>query len=194
MSLRGTGWKCRFSREDSVTGIPAHELPHVFERFHRVEGAKGRTYEGTGIGLALIQELVKLHGGTIGVESPVASSIFTVTMTASGWRTCLRRITPGERPAVSTAMRAEAFSGEALTWIARDRLANPSDKSSSAQPLAQRAARPRILLADDNADMRDHVTRVLGSDYDVTAVGDGLAALKAIRDHRPDLMISDVCA
>ena len=54
---------------DTGTGIPAAALPHIFERFHRVSGGKSRTHEGTGIGLALVQELVKLHGGEVNVES-----------------------------------------------------------------------------------------------------------------------------
>jgi signal transduction histidine kinase len=54
---------------DTGTGIPAEHLPRLFERFHRVPNARGRTHEGTGIGLALVNELVKLHGGTIEVES-----------------------------------------------------------------------------------------------------------------------------
>src|SRR6476660_2866438 len=54
---------------DTGTGIPQDELPRLFERFHRVEGAKGRTYEGSGIGLALVQELARLHGGNVTVES-----------------------------------------------------------------------------------------------------------------------------
>src|SRR5581483_11341461 len=64
---------------DTGTGIPAAELPRLFERFHRVEGARGRSYEGTGIGLALVQELVKLHGGSIHVESQAGKgSLFHV--------------------------------------------------------------------------------------------------------------------
>lgn len=54
---------------DTGVGIPTEELPHMFERFHRVRGTAGRTIEGTGIGLSLVQELVKLHGGTISVTS-----------------------------------------------------------------------------------------------------------------------------
>jgi signal transduction histidine kinase len=54
---------------DTGVGIPESELARVFERFHRVEGQKSRSFEGSGIGLALVQELVKLHGGTIRVES-----------------------------------------------------------------------------------------------------------------------------
>ncbi len=52
---------------------PDSELPHIFERFHRVEGTKGRSFEGTGIGLALISELVKLHGGDVRVRSKLGS-------------------------------------------------------------------------------------------------------------------------
>src|SRR5690606_12990674 len=69
VSLREHAGMARLSVQDTGTGIPEHELPRMFERFHRIEGAPGRTYEGTGIGLALIQELVRLHGGTIAVSS-----------------------------------------------------------------------------------------------------------------------------
>ena len=66
---------------DTGTGIPEAELPHLFERFHRVQGARGRSIEGSGIGLALVQELVKLHGGTVAVESTVGKgSAFTVDL------------------------------------------------------------------------------------------------------------------
>lgn len=57
--------------QDTGTGISSAEIPHLFERFHRVPGARGRTYEGSGIGLSLVQELVKLHEGTISVSSEV---------------------------------------------------------------------------------------------------------------------------
>src|SRR5205085_8329656 len=66
---------------DTGEGIPAHEVPRLFERFHRVEGQRGRTQEGSGIGLALVQELVKIHGGTVHVESALNhGTAFTVTM------------------------------------------------------------------------------------------------------------------
>ena len=66
---------------DTGTGIPADDLPKVFERFHRVEGSRGRSFEGTGIGLALVSELVKAHGGTVRVESVVGrGSTFVVSL------------------------------------------------------------------------------------------------------------------
>ena len=66
---------------DTGVGIPEDQRERVFERFHRIEGTSARTYEGTGIGLALVQELVKLHGGSVRVESAVGvGSTFTVTI------------------------------------------------------------------------------------------------------------------
>src|SRR5262249_4879585 len=66
---------------DTGTGIPAHELPHIFERFHRIRDARARTHEGTGIGLALVQELVRLHAGSITVASEVGvGTTFTVVI------------------------------------------------------------------------------------------------------------------
>jgi signal transduction histidine kinase len=66
VGLTDDGRSARLAVSDTGTGIQPHELPRVFERFHRVEGARGRSFEGSGIGLALTQELVKLHGGEIG--------------------------------------------------------------------------------------------------------------------------------
>ena len=67
--------------EDTGVGIPDSELPRLFERFHRIENTQGRSYEGTGIGLALVQELVKLHGGTVQVTSQLGQgSRFIVTL------------------------------------------------------------------------------------------------------------------
>ena len=67
--LQGDGVAARLTVRDTGTGIPEHELPNLFQRFHRIEGSEGRSHEGSGIGLALVKELVELHGGTISVNS-----------------------------------------------------------------------------------------------------------------------------
>ena len=193
VSLREVDAHAVLSVRDSGTGIPAHELPNIFKRFHRVEGAHGRTYEGTGIGLALIQELVKLHGGTIGVESEMGKgTAFTIAIPFGATHLPQDRINLIERGITSTGVRPDAFIGEAVTWVAHDRLSDPSGDGPVHRPAIEKSERPRVLLADDNADMRDHVTRVLGVAYDVTAVADGAAALKSARSTPPDLVISDV--
>ncbi len=180
---------------DTGTGIPDTELPKIFHRFHRVEGARGRTYEGTGIGLALVQELVKLHGGSVGVESVFGvGSTFTVTVPLGTVHLPSERI-GGSRTLVSTALGASVFVEEALQWLpdtgaAAATGAPGSGAAPDAAPGA--ASRPRIVLADDNADMREYVRRLLASSYDVIAMADGQEALQAVALHQPDLVLTDV--
>ena len=180
---------------DTGTGIPAGELPHLFERFRRVDGARGRSIEGSGIGLALVQELVKLHGGDIGVRSEIGSgSTFTISIPFGTAHL------PGERlgaprPQVSTHMRAQAYVDEAMGWL--EGTASDLPQASTAEDLGYDAtsaavSRELVLLADDNTDMRDYVRRLLSERYQVEAVRDGRAALEAACRRRPDLILSDV--
>jgi hypothetical protein len=157
---------------DTGAGIAESEVPHIFERFHRVDGAKGRTYEGTGIGLALVQELVKLHGGSVSVRSrPGEGSAFTVMIPLGSAHLPQDRI--GSATAqISTGVLAEAFADEAASWVSQQRLAHPS-AYFPAHLEATTGEHPRVLLADDNADMRDYVSRILGRQYELTAVADG---------------------
>ena len=165
---------------DSGVGIPAEALPRVFERFHRVEDARGRSHEGSGIGLALVNELVKLQGGSIAVQSTVGKgTAFTVTIPKGRAHLPAERI-KGETAAPSAA-RAHAYVAEALGWLPRTEHAVAAPRTG-----------PRVLLADDNADLRDYAHRLLAEHYDVEAVADGQAALEAARARPPQLVISDV--
>ena len=102
---------------DTGTGIPAAELPHLFERFRRVEGARGRSFEGSGIGLALVQELVKLHGGQIRVQSEAGrGSAFIVTIPFGSSHLPADRLN-AETPQARTNVRAQAYLDEALGWL-----------------------------------------------------------------------------
>ena len=168
---------------DTGTGIAASELPRIFDRFHRVEGAKSRTHEGTGIGLALVQELAKMHGGDVKAESTEGrGSTFTVTVPFGTAHLPRERI--GAKSLLpTTALGADPFVEEALGWL------------PGAPPLMPKPAegpRPRIVWADDNRDMREYVRRLLAGRYDVEAVADGEQALAAARRARPDLILSDV--
>ena len=186
---------------DSGVGIPEAELPCLFDRFHRVKGANSRTNEGTGIGLALVQELIRVHGGTVRVESRVGKgSTFTVTVKTGHAHLPADRL-GAQRSQTSTGTRADAYVKEALSWVtdmeaASTPLSSPVEAAgcSSLREVAQprSAARPRILWADDNADMRDYVRRLLSERYDVTAVSDGTTALTAALATPPDLVLTDV--
>ena len=185
---------------DTGTGIPGEEMPHLFERFHRVQGATGRTYEGSGIGLSLVQELVKLHGGTIQVSSVVdQGSCFTVLI-PTGYAHIPKERIGKTRTLASTAMRAATYVEEALRWLPEERDGGAGGDGEAGEALlsfsaslASPAPSARILLADDNADMRDYVKRLLVSQgYEVETVVDGVAAKKSVRQQLPDLVLTDV--
>jgi len=195
VTLRPAGAAVELAVRDTGTGIPAAELPHLFERFHRVEGARGRTHEGTGIGLTLVQDLVQLHGGSVQVEStPNQGSTFRVTIPTGTAHLPADQI-GGLRTLASTALGASPYVEEALRWLPEAVPAHvPTAPPHPTLPGATSAAneRARILWADDNADMRDYVRRLLSTRYDVEAVADGELALAAAYARRPDLILADV--
>jgi signal transduction histidine kinase/DNA-binding response OmpR family regulator len=179
---------------DTGIGVAEEELPRLFERFHRIEGARGRTFEGSGIGLALVQELVKLHGGTITAESASGVGTTFIVRLAFGTEHLPRDSIEGQ--AGSTRSRnAAAFVEEAMRWLPQP--ADIAGEAGTAALIEASETAPgsgmRVVLADDNADMRDYVRRLLEvQGYMVEAVGDGKAALAAARATGPDLILSDV--
>lgn len=180
---------------DTGTGIAEAELPHVFERFHRIRGARARTQEGTGIGLALVQELVKLHGGTISVTSEVEKgTAFTVSIPTGSAHLPADRI-GAERAPSSAVLSPEMFVEEALRWTPQESGAEDvmveAEELAIERPHAADASR-RILLVDDNADMRGYVKRILSRHWSVETAADGRAALEAARARVPDLVLADV--
>ena len=194
VSTRKVDNSVEFVVRDTGTGIANEDLPHLFERFYRVKGAHGRTFEGSGIGLALVQELAKLHGGAVRVESQVGrGSTFTVTVPLGKAHLPQDRI-GAPRTLASTALRGEAYVEELLHWLPD--IEKESASSNSFHPdlgestIGERRA--RVLLADDNADMRDYVRKLLSPMCDVRAVADGQAALDAVRQDAPDIIVSDV--
>jgi signal transduction histidine kinase/DNA-binding response OmpR family regulator len=194
VSLRGLGSEVELTVRDTGVGISAIELPRVFERFHRIEGQRGRTHEGTGIGLALVDELVRLHGGRIGVSSaPGQGAEFRVAIPLGTAHLPPDRIR-GTRELASTAVRASAFVEEALRWLPDCVTGQPGKAVESEAGLSPAEGQPRIVLADDNADMRSYVARILDQGgYAVEAVTDGEAALAAARRGAPPaLVLTDV--
>ncbi|HZI09601.1 MAG TPA: ATP-binding protein [Myxococcus sp.] len=192
VALRWLGGRVELSVEDTGTGIPPEELPRVFERFHRVQGASGRSHEGSGIGLALVQELVKLHGGSVGVQSVQGrGTTFTVTLPTGSAHLPTGLGTSAE-PRPPTGLGASAFLAEAAQWSGPAVSSFPPPRTPAEEARTALQAGARILVADDNADMRGYLVRLLSSHWHVEAVGDGVQALAAARARPPDLVISDV--
>jgi signal transduction histidine kinase/DNA-binding response OmpR family regulator len=180
---------------DTGAGIAEHELPRVFERFHRVEGAPGRSHEGSGIGLALVQELVKLHGGELTVTSELGQgSAFTVSMPFGAAHLPFDQV--AETTTAGAPQAESSYVQEALRWLpgepaAGQASANGADASAlvEGEPDADVG---RVLLVDDNADMRDYAQRLLSERWYVDTAGNGREALAAARARRPDVIVSDV--
>jgi PAS domain S-box-containing protein len=193
--LRSAGDRVELRVIDTGVGIPESDLPRMFERFHRIKHTRARTHEGTGIGLALVQELVRLHGGAVTVASEEGrGTTFTVSIPTGSSHLPDNRISGGRQ---LTARRSGAipYVEEALRWLPAadgrsDRLTNPIEDAPKATDVSEMPG--RVLIADDNADMREYVGRILGRSYRIEAVGDGTAALERIRSDAPDLVIADV--
>ena len=188
---------------DTGVGIPQDELPRLFDRFHRVQNTRSRTHEGSGIGLALVQELVKLHGGSVRVESAVGKGTVFIVRVPLGTAHLPAEKIGGTRTLASTAVGARPYVEEALRWLPDSKYGEateelvPQDEllPVPCRPLAQKddaENRPRILIADDNADMRQYLARLLSERYAVQTCPDGRAALDAVKVHAPDLVLSDV--
>ncbi len=203
VNLKPAGESVELTVRDTGVGIAAKDLLQLFDRFHRIEGARGRTYEGSGIGLALVQELVKLHGGTARVESEVGiGSAFIVSIPFGKNHLPADRI-GATRTLASTSLQGEGYIEEALRWIPEiqnsergirneGRLESAVDSAQSIPLSTFGVPHSKILLADDNADMREYVRRLLSAQYEVVTVADGKEALKAAREIAFDLILSDV--
>jgi signal transduction histidine kinase len=172
---------------DTGAGIPSNELPRVFERFHRVEAIRGRSHEGSGIGLALVSELVKLHGGEISATSEVGrGSTFRIRL----------RFGSAHLPADQLASHRDdrersdgkAYVEEALGWLRQPDAEAPAATAINAavQPTAH------ILVADDNADMADYARRLLADRWAVETVANGREALRVARARPPDVIVTDI--
>jgi PAS domain S-box-containing protein len=206
VSLKSAGESVELTVRDTGVGIAAKNLPQLFERFHRVEEARGRTHEGSGIGLALVQELVKLHGGTVRVESELGlGSAFIVSIPFGFAHLPAEHVkaTHGnERALTAKATGARAFVEEALQWLPTETNSQTAGKwrgvdatgvpLSASLPIPPYVSLGRILLADDNSDMREYIRRLFAANYEIEAVADGEAALQAAHERPPDLVLSDV--
>jgi len=168
---------------DTGVGIPKEELPKMFQRFHRVQNVTGRTYEGSGIGLSLVKELVKLHGGEISVTSNVGKGSEFAVSIPTGKKHLSQDQLFDEETDVTTLVN-DTFIEAAETLIANHTVKeirnNRSNHSST------------ILIVDDNADMREYLAAILATSYNVHTAKNGLDALEKLKTDKPSLILTDV--
>ncbi|GCE16292.1 hypothetical protein KDK_00920 [Dictyobacter kobayashii] len=205
VTLQPQGTNVVFSVQDTGVGIPESELPHMFERFHRVTGVEGRTYEGTGIGLSLVYELVKLHEGTIEVTSTLGvGSTFTISLpfhTHQATRASHANVQKATSSPLSTTLYKNELTSlipgyeQHFEYISEEQESIPTSSPaiSEVQPGAKgEIISSRILFVDDNADMRAYVSRLLRATHDVLTVPNGKAALEVVKQYHPDLVLTDI--
>ena len=198
LDLRSSDHAAELVIADTGAGIPSEALPQLFNRFYRVPGANGRTHEGSGIGLSLVRELVKLHGGSIDGESHVGrGSVFRVRI-PFGSRHLPKDQLAETSDQPTSASVTQTFIEEAQRWLpalaSREQTGTfPALAHPDAPSTADAVNKPTVLLVDDNRDMRDYVTRLLTSRFSVIAAEDGQYALDLIDTGvRPDVVLSDV--
>lgn len=176
VALRKEDDLIKISVTDTGVGIKAEDLPKVFDRYYQVEQSEQKdkpTQGGSGIGLALSQELARLLGGELTVESEWGKgTTFTLLL--------------------PTTLEASTPEGEPIMPIADEPIIEEEDTEQVA------AKGQRILLVEDNADMRRYITNLLTPDYQVVEAIDGQAALHMLNGENgtpaltPDLIISDI--
>jgi signal transduction histidine kinase/AmiR/NasT family two-component response regulator len=185
---------------DTGTGISEDDLPYLFQRFRRIDGARRRSHEGSGIGLALVHELVEMHGGSIAVESELgAGTTFTVSLPLGHKHLDEGHVVTESKSPVALLGSSVAFVQEAMGWLpGEDHLKGEITYRSAVDEPRNGSSRisgedkPVILLVDDNADMREYVTGLLGGRYRVMSAANGRIALAQAEKVHPDLVLTDV--
>ncbi|BBZ37229.1 ATP-binding protein [Mycobacterium conspicuum] len=186
VEVRAEPAQCRITVRDTGVGIAAKDLDRLFERFYRVEDARGRSVEGSGIGLSLVRGLVELQRGTVEIDSePDRGTAVTIRLPRSVDGTPLQYSPDGQLDA------SNPYVADAHQWLAS---APGMLVRKQSRPLSTpaRDRRELILIADDNADMRNHLDRVLSPHWETVLVADGQSALDATRELRPDAIVTDV--
>ena len=197
VALRQENGRIELSVSDTGIGIPEEEQPKVFERFYRIQHSAARSQEGTGIGLALVNELVRMHKGTVQLKSrPGQGTRVTVTIPAGKEHLPADLIGESAVSQGAVASLTDLYLEEALSWLPTEpaRTITNAD-TANLPPLSMQNAedkRLRILVADDNSDMRTYLTRLLESRYQVTATSNGTQAFEIAKKILPDLVLSDV--
>jgi PAS domain S-box-containing protein len=170
--------------EDTGPGLSPEQQGRLFERFEQLDGSSTRGFEGTGLGLALVKQFAELMGGRAGVTSELGRGArFWVRLPRAVAWTDVEVLRGGE---------ARTRRGAALERAAGTSMVPPAPSILPSVAPAAGEERPRLLLAEDNPEMRAYVAELLGARFEVIAVNNGVQALAAARAHRPDVIVSDV--
>jgi GAF domain-containing protein/class 3 adenylate cyclase/two-component SAPR family response regulator len=178
---------------DTGIGIKKEQVPHLFERFRQAEGSVNRSYEGSGLGLALVKELVELHGGQISVESVYSKgTTFTVWLQTGTSHLPLEQV---------LEVPTEIQSSRAAVELADLEIEFPVEEGEqeTGEPQIKVAGVPspslpaKVLVVDDNPDLRAYVSRILRQEsYQVRTARNGAEGFRVAQEYRPQLIVADL--
>ncbi|HEY9629874.1 MAG TPA: response regulator [Coleofasciculaceae cyanobacterium] len=197
VNLRAAGDHCLIQVKDTGVGIRPDQIPYLFERFRQADGSASRSHEGSGLGLALVKELVELHGGSVAVESIYGeSTVFTIRLQTGRAHLPFEQVV--EAPAELQSSRAAIEladietelqeQGDLPTIEAFTEAFTTAGTASTAQALTA-----KVLIVEDNADMRSYVSSILQRvGHEVHAARNGAEGFQIAQTLHPDIIVTDL--
>jgi len=171
---------------DTGIGIKEEDLKQIFNRFYQVDSGHSRSYEGTGIGLALTKELVELHHGTIKVESEVDSGTTVIVFLRAGTEHLNME---------DLVINGSSEHKEDVELFVDDYVYGNiplADKGPMVTPEQTERKLPLILIVEDNNDMRAYIKDYLEQSYQTIEAVNGEDGFNKATEHIPDLIITDL--
>lgn len=179
------------SVQDSGIGIAADKLPLLFQRFSQIDNSATRQYSGTGIGLALVKDLVELMGGEVGVNSePGRGACFFVRFARGAEQNTVPTEVSDihEQSSPTTIITAE----QRHLLFDDGRHGSSNDQASTGEGSPEHALQSRVLVVDDSPEMLSYLSELLRDDYIVVTAADGEQAWATLQRRAIDVVLSDV--
>ena len=197
VSVEETPTEVKVTVKDTGPGIAPGDLKRIFERYYQADDDAGHRVGGVGIGLALARNLVELHGGRLEVASELGhGAAFTITLPRGKGHIKpevveRRRVHVEGTPARRASDPARGLPDREEVWEAERAEITPRFRAALMDPV-DGARRARVLVVEDNPDVRGMLVDLLSVSFDVLVATDGTAGLAAVSKERPDLVLSDV--
>ncbi|WP_080059230.1 response regulator [Spirosoma aerolatum] len=176
ISLNQTSQSAQLTISDTGIGIPADKLPYIFNRFYQADSSRTKSYEGTGIGLALVNNLIARMGGTINVRSCVeggeglSGTEFRIELPVqqtSGYQEALQLVAPTAKIDLLHAVNQDVTSLH-------------GERS------------PLILVVEDNTELREFMVAELATTYRIRSAANGYEGWLLAQEELPDVIIADL--
>ncbi|MBW4655310.1 MAG: response regulator [Kaiparowitsia implicata GSE-PSE-MK54-09C] len=205
VTVTPAGDHCQIKVTDTGIGIRKDQIPHLFERFRQADGSTNRSYEGSGLGLALVKELVDMHGGKVSVESDYGNgTTFTIWL-----QTGIAHLPAEQVIEVPTEVEQSRATVELADVEAGDdseqppalveqqgaiaHAGNASSNPAASAKTGAAADTTTLLVVDDNTDMRAYIASILQqAGYQVLTARNGAEGFHLVQTHRPHLVVTDL--